>query len=374
MDVENNFDAVVPAYSCNFSNFQLSPCFDVDIGFLVYCSRTMLFCFGKALFDCELNAAHMELCAAAGVTHYPTLMFIGSGKFYDTDPFSKLLLGKQAAGMMGESPIPNTVKYQGNWQYFDSILDWIKAMQGLSRLHKWNTEGFGKRLRTFLLPRKKNNGQLPLGIPGGSASISGSSDGTAGASGTSGRDTSFLEAQVDKWKKSADDMTKVATRAATMMDTLLFSENYTDMFTFLDDQNAWNDVKTYENMDDIYRACVLETSIDYCQRLSDPVGTKVVDDLVASDLTSEELVAASDDIEKLILEALAKKEPYCAILDSCIRDGLKDPACRPKTCPFANDLACRMLTSCQDPSVIKEYADALKLDIDTLLPQAAASK
>lgn len=322
-----------------------------------------------ALFDCELNDAHMQLCSAAGITHYPTLMFIGSGPFYDKDPISRIIFGKKSAGMMGASPIPNAVKYQGNWQLIESILDWIKTMQGLSRWHIWSTEGFGKRLRTFMLPKRKKTTQLPLGVPGGASSFSSSAATTktklGTSSGVSDETVAYLEKQVGVWKNATDEMTKVASRAATMMSTVLFGGNSTDMYTLLDERKAWNNIGSYDSVDDILRACVLETSLDYCQRLADPVATKVVDDLLASNLSEDELLVASENIEKLILEALDKEEPYCVLLDDCIVGEMKDEACRPKTCPFTNDLACRLLTACKDPTIVEEYAEALKVDIVT---------
>lgn len=329
-----------------------------------------------ALFDCELNAAHLQMCESAGVTHYPTLMFIGSGPFYDKDPVSKLIFGsKRSIGMMGESPVRNTVKFQGNWQYYDAILDWIKTMQALSRLHTWSTEGFGKRLRTLFLPQKKKNVQLPLGVPGGVSSGSkiSTAANTKGGSGSAKKatnaDIALLEKKAEAWKNATEDMTKVATRAATMMDSVLFGDkNSTDMFSFLDEREAWKeDLQTYSTLNDVYRLCVMEVSLDYCQRLAEPVGTKVVDDLIASNLSSEELIKASEKVDKLIMDELSKREPYCAILDGCIVNHMADEACRPKTCPFTNDAACRLLTSCKDPSVMKEYAEAMKLDLETLV-------
>jgi hypothetical protein len=309
------------------------------------------------------------------------MMFIGSGTFYDTDPISKILWGKKSAGMMGESPIPNTVKFQGNWQFIDAIMDWVKTMQALSRWHMWTTEGFGKRLRTFFFPRRRTNEELPVGVPGGpSLSSSSSTSGTTatnGAGATSGKSdetVAFLEKQVDKYMKDTDDMTKIATRAATMMEKMLFGDDSTDMFTFLDERNAWKNTESYSDLDDIYRACVMETSLDYCQRLAEPMGTKVVDELLASNLNSDELLAASENIEKLIMDEISKKEPYCAILDVCIANNMQDDSCRPKTCPFTNELACRLLTNCEDRNVIIEYAEALKLDIDALLPPEGATK
>ena len=37
-----------------------------------------------ALFDCEKNARHAEVCLAAGVKAYPTVMHVGSGEIRDT--------------------------------------------------------------------------------------------------------------------------------------------------------------------------------------------------------------------------------------------------------------------------------------------------
>ena len=92
-----------------------------------------------ALFNCELNDQHIKLCDASGVTHYPTLMFAGAGPYVDSDPISSFVLGgrDKSAGPYGSSPLKRTVKFQGNLNVGDSVLDWIKAMQGLSRWYKW---------------------------------------------------------------------------------------------------------------------------------------------------------------------------------------------------------------------------------------------
>ena len=327
----------------------------------------------------------MELCKSIKVTHYPTLMFIGSGPFYDTDPITKLLLGKdKSAGVMGESPVPNTVKFQGNWQYTDSILDWIKTMQALSRWHTWSTKGFGKRLRNLILREKIQNEQLPLGVPGRSASSDSSSSSSSSVSSLKGgassstsaaatdADIEYLQKQVEKWQNATDDITKVAVRTATMLDSVLFeNEKSTDMFTLLDERDAWKDMKSATDLKDIYRFCVMEVALDYCQRFAETVGNKVVDKLIASDLSSEELMAASDNMDTLIMDELNILEPYCGILDTCIASDMKDESCRPKTCPFINENACRYTTSCYDPSVVVEYAEALKLDMDTLMKSSS---
>jgi len=351
-----------------------------------------------SLFDCELNSAHMELCKALSVTHYPTLLFIGSGPFHDTDPITKVLFGKKkSAGLMGESPVPNTIKFQGNWQYYDSILDWVKTMQALSRWHTWSTKGFGKRLRNLFLRTKIQNEQLPLGVPiktraaiGSSSkrsvttgSDSSNSAAAASASAAAGSITSstnnnesieYLEKQVTRWKDNTDKVTKIAVRTATMLDSVLFGDkNSTDMFTLLNERDAWKDMKSVININDIYRFCVMEVTLDYCDRVSDTLGTKVVDKLLASDLSSDELSYAADNMGTLIKDELKKQEPYCSIFDDCITNDMKDESCRPKICPFINENACRYTTSCMDPSVVDEYADALKLDLDTPVKSSSPS-
>ena len=92
-----------------------------------------------ALFNCELNTQHTKLCDAAGVTHYPTLMFIGSGPFVDSDPVSSFVLGgkDKSAGPYGPTKLKRTVKFQGDLNLGDSVLDWLRTMQGLSKWHQW---------------------------------------------------------------------------------------------------------------------------------------------------------------------------------------------------------------------------------------------
>jgi len=95
-----------------------------------------------ALFDCEKTAKHTELCAAAGISAYPTLMFVGSGEYHDTDFVTRSLVGKdKSAGPFGATTLRRTVKFQGNWQYGDQILDWVNIMRGLSSWHGFTESG-----------------------------------------------------------------------------------------------------------------------------------------------------------------------------------------------------------------------------------------
>ena len=61
-----------------------------------------------ALFDCEKSTKHTELCLAAGIKAYPTMMFGGSGTIHDTDVLSGSILGKdRSAGPFGATITPN---------------------------------------------------------------------------------------------------------------------------------------------------------------------------------------------------------------------------------------------------------------------------
>ncbi|KAG7348173.1 thioredoxin [Nitzschia inconspicua] len=321
-----------------------------------------------ANFDCELNAAHTTLCTAVGVQAYPTMMFIGSGPFYDTDPITGLLFGKdRSAGVMGHAPVAKTVKFQGNWQMTDSILDWIRTMQALSRFHVWSTMGFGKRLRSFFFrSNKSGNEALPIGVPGSREALMMSSmastpeKATTPSGDASNASVALLQRELDLYKNVTEELGKIADRTSTMMESILLSgDSYVDMFSVLDERNAWVDTAGNDMEDEVYRNCVLELSLDYCQRMATKVGTNLIDELEKSGKSTEEILQEATALETKILGLLAEKEPYCGILESCIKEKMKDEACRPKQCPFRNELACRYLTSCKDPSIMVEYSEAL---------------
>ncbi|KAL3943884.1 MAG: hypothetical protein SGBAC_002042 [Bacillariaceae sp.] len=317
-----------------------------------------------ALFDCELNLAHTEICKALNVDAYPTLMFVGSGPYYDTDPITKSIFGaKRSAGIMGESPVSNTVKFQGNWQYGDAVMDWIRTMQALSNWHLWTTKGFGQRLRNFFLPHKTPNDPLPVGVPrvGGSGN-SGGNEGTQGLADTA--KTAALEKQVEALVKTTNQLEKLAFRGDALLDTLLnpvtSSTLETDPYFSMKEHNVWESVaKKEENAENqILYSCVVQMSLDYCQRVSKEVATEIVLKLEATGQTIEEMLE-SPTLEQDILSAVAEIEPHCGLVDDCLVNSFADEKCRPDTCPFTNPNACRYLTACFDPIVQSDYAEAL---------------
>lgn len=315
------------------------------------------------LFDCEINNAHIQLCTALSITHYPTLLFIGSGTYYDTDPITSILLGKsRSTGMMGNAPVPNTVKFQGDWVYYDAILDWIRTMQGLSNWHNWIAQGLRKRIMNFFLPqRTKKNTPLPVGVPGPKRTGGGGGGGIkTGKTGIDQEQIEYLESQADYWKNRTTSLQGVVSRAGILVDALMFNDPATsDLFATMDERQAWERKNPPDAVDEVYRNCLMELSLDYCQRLASNEGTKLLDEMIASGMTDEELMNTFDTFETNLTSIVSTQEPYCGIVDKCIASGMEDEACRPKTCPFVNDAACRYLIACMDPEIMEGYADAL---------------
>lgn len=308
-----------------------------------------------SLFDCEMNEAHGELCSKLNIEAYPTMMFVGSGPYHDTDPITKSVFGKRSAGIMGESPLINSVKFQGNWQYGDAILDWIRTMQALSNWHLWTTEGFGRRLRNFLLPHKIPNVPLPVGVPGVGAAAA-----TAAFS-NDAKKAKALEREVDL-------LTKMIVGGDRTIQNLLLPQSNQDMFALMNEENVWENVRTVgaSEQQRILYSCLAQMALNYCQRVSSKVATELITQAEAGGVASLEEILGMPTLEQDILNLVQEQEPYCGLMDKCVVSGFSDKQCRPDSCPFQNDLACRHLALCLDPEVQKEYAAALSAEQATI--------
>jgi len=309
------------------------------------------------LFDCELSVEHGKMCTEVGINAYPTLVFIGSNdKFRDTDPITRILKGKdKSAGPAGAAMLPRTVKFQGDWQYTDSIKDWIYAMQGLSTWNSWVSDGFVHNLRTRFVPfmrknrRKNGNGNddsLPVGIP---------------SSSTANMQT--LETSLMTITAAGELMERAATHASLLLDSVLFPPKDTDVFTILTSNGpaAWK--KDNFNSDPetrVLRACVVELALDYCSRLSTRLTNEYVEELLASGFDAT--TANMEDVQAGLKKRLSEKEPYCAVFDDCFeQDFQSSEQCRPHVCPFSESAGCSYLTACLDTSIQTEYAIALNI-------------
>jgi len=391
-DEENKYvgiDASIMFYAswCNNCH-KFAPVWDT-IGQLVQAGTTQSNLI-LALFNCELNAQHTRLCDASGVTFYPTLLFVGAGTYVDSDPVTSLLLGgkEKAAGQYGATKLKRTVKFQGNLNVGDSVLDWVRTMQGLSRWHKWShmEGGWLKMIRSlFINPFEKKkkgkdksnqNNSLPVGVPMmGHLSYSGSSNGSAKSPLVLQKELNEVENKV-KSMKAESDKNKLATEhAGLLIDSFLFpkvndssdgadEKGALDVFSYMSEKSAWNkttdsiegsEVSIEKDEEIVVKTCVVDMTLDFCTRLSTKLTTKYLDGL---DLLDE--YPSFSEMEAQLRDIVKDAEPYCAKFDDCFANGFKDEDCRPTVCPFKNDSACIYVGACLSNAVMKEYKDALQ--------------
>jgi hypothetical protein len=357
LDNYAGYDAAIMFYApSNNNSYAFSPLWRL-IGELLHAgsSQSRLI---MALFNCELDYQHAQLCKALSITHFPTLLFVGSGPYHDTDPFTSALMGKKrSAGVMGNAPTINTVKFQGNWQHGQAIVDWLGTMQALSSWHQWTTQGFGKRLRFFFRRSKDEIIPLPIGIPptgiGRAASVGSSSSADKTAESVKLRAT---EENLSSMENEQEMLGVV--RTSVMLDTVFSGREYVDVFEML----AKEEGRELDDSNDILQACVLLLSIDYCRLVARHDAADYADDLAKSGNSIEGLT-----MEKLELDAKDRmrtsrtaNEPYCVILEQCLLvNGLQDEECKPQACPFKNESACRYLNSCLNPSIQSIISEAL---------------
>ena len=284
------------------------------------------------LFDCEADYDHMEACTKAGVTHYPTLMFLSQSK----------------QKLQSKNPT-NAAIFPGNWQYGDAVLDWLKAMSALS---SWHRAGWGKRLRDLLLGRRKSDSEksLPIGVSQGHGSVT-------------------LQTALREAENQHTEAQELLLRSSNMIDTLLFpvrttnsselefnGKLFADVFALIDP--SW---RSAAPMDQVIRTCVMELSLDYCGRLSSHIASewiaafKDVTQISEQDYKAYELNQAA---------SIENAEPYCAVVEDCILSDFAGEHCRPSTCPFKDSVACRYMTTCLTPQLQEEYAIAMDLDLN----------
>lgn len=335
-----------------------------------------------ALFDCEKNTRHAELCLAAGIKAYPTLMFVGSGEFHDTDPITSSILGEdKSAGPFGASPLRRTAKFQGNWQYADQILDWVNVMRGLSSWHSMSESGplrfFRNGMFNFITGGKAskygkgNKGKeesLPVGVPPGfQAELRG-----AGATTASAQEVKDLETKLNTTVQEKELYERAVTHSGYLLESVLFppaegdSSAPKDPFSILGKSEAWfQNVTTLppgspnSEHPSVVRSCVIELALDYCTRVTTRATNAYLEELGA--IPESDPFPSMAEIEARLLSDVNEVEPYCGLVESCILGNFEDEGCRPAMCPFRNEAACHYLMSCMDPNVQDEYGVALGL-------------
>lgn len=341
-----------------------------------------------ALFDCEKDTRHMELCVAAGVKAYPTMMFVGSGEYHDTDLITRSVVGKdKSAGPFGATTLRRTVKFQGNWQYGDQILDWVNIMRGLSSWHSMSESGPLRRLRNGifgLLGRRgggkkgsmaKDSGSLPVGVPPGfqpeirAASVSSS----GGDSMVNSKAMADLELKLNATKKEKELYEKAVSHSSYLLDGLLFPQDdgnttgeHRDIFNILTNTDGWFKNATTvpagaasDEHPSILRSCALELTIDYCSRITTRETNAYIAEL--NKIPEEDPFPTLDEIESQLMDNVRRHEPYCPLVESCMLTNFESAECRPEKCPFENKAACHYLETCLDSNIQNEYGFALGL-------------
>jgi len=355
-----------------------------------------------ALFDCEKNTQHTELCVAAGIIAYPTIMYVGSGEYHDTDILSSSVLGKdKSAGPYGATTLRRTVKFQGNWQYGDQLLDWVSIMKGLSSWHAVTESGPLRGLRNGIFrlitggkykggkkggSKMGKEGSLPVGVPPtfqtelrgmGSVSAAGSVVATS-AGAASAQEVKDLELKLNVTTEEKKLYEKAVTHSSYLLDGLLFKNSKnanTDTpsrnpFTILTNSNGWytnaTTLPTATTPNDehptILRSCTLELSIDYCSRVTTHSLDTYMVELAA--IPEADPFPTLEEIETRLMDDVREQEPYCGLIEICMVSDFEGEECRPAKCPFENGAACDYVESCFDPKIQNEYGVALGLILE----------
>ena len=345
-----------------------------------------------SLFNCELDTTHMKLCKAAGVTHYPTLLFIGSGTFHDKIPFV-------SQDKNPGNTLPRTVKYPGaNLAIGDAVLDWIKTMQGISTWNKWNRHGWVHWLRQrFSFPgfgSKKssssssssstNEKALPVGVPFSNNPSEGQQQTSVSTKELEAKVKS-METQIKTLKSKNEELDLATNHAGWIIESFLFPNNknitgmvqevddkyaHVDIFELMTETNVWDvsilkTESTSELTDGkILKSCVADIALDYCTRASTKLTNdylKKIDDDIKADanVTYPTLATMESELKDIVKE----EEPYCSIIASCYKSDFAASStddCRPAKCPLKNDSACRYVSAtCLSSDVQDEYRKAL---------------
>mmetsp|Transcript_7098 Transcript_7098/g.10171 ORF Transcript_7098/g.10171 Transcript_7098/m.10171 type:complete len:573 (-) Transcript_7098:48-1766(-) len=368
-----------------------------------------------ALFNCELDNTHAKLCDAAGVNQYPTLLYIGSGNYHDVDPVTSVIFGgkDKAAGPAGSAKLDRTVKFQGNLNLGDSVLDWVKTMRGLSTWHRWNhgdstgKPGWLGKIRrgiwdtvtlgifTSKDKRKTSTTQLPVGIPYGSVNGPISSFPTSSQL-PSQKELDDAQNKIKSLESKVQIYKDASTHGGYLIESFLFPQqveymsngdqslagdgkyselsNHTketrivDIFDVMTKNNTWHtDTNSFdksslnleEKNDILIKSCFVDLTLDYCKRLSTKVTNDYIDTLKnVTDLPS--FATMESEVKNLI----EKEEPYCSGFYACVKAQFQGDdeimkKCRPSSCPFRNDNACTYVASCMSKNIQAEYHDAV---------------
>jgi len=327
-----------------------------------------------ALYDCERGTLSKQICQAAGVASYPTLMYVSQHTvFHDTDWFTSKLFGmKRSCGPMGCTKQSHTVKFQGDWRYGEEIYDWIIVMGGLSKWSKWSKswkDSWNNRRKSG--SKKLSAQPLPVGIP--NSSSSGTSSTTSFSATTKPTSTgdeqvvTQLQSKLQEVQKKSKQYQDATKHAGLLIDSILFhgqtdsvtskaNQTLSDPFVIIHQGDLWNKFHMkLPKEESIILSCVMDLSVDYCTRHT------LNKFKMNATKTTVSASSSSDNTTTTENTSVVLEEPYCNIIDNCLKNSFKPKECQPASCPFNNQLACKYVSSCLNSQVQEEYAVALGL-------------
>ena len=338
-----------------------------------------------ALFDCEGSTKHTSLCNTAGVTHYPTLMFVGRDELHQLNT-------KKERDILGSKhkKLRRVARFRGNWQYGEQILDWIQFNQTWSRWKAFSySNPFMRCLRKiFTLPFLRGGLQinhdgtpdggsliedtsLPVGVPLTTiSSLSGN---------TSTQELNQAKNKLEDLTSRAELLEKTLEHASNLLEAVLLPQlnitndnstattpaNNTDIFQHLKQEDMYTRAAVsgaFKNDPEavLLKSCMADLSVDYCNR----VLMSIVNDPQFLDsfptTAKQDEAKLMKEIELKLYDIRNKTEPFCAIVDTCVSNEFSTPECQPDECPFKNPNACRYVDSCRTEDIMKEYKEELK--------------
>jgi hypothetical protein len=307
-------------------------------------------------------------------------------------------------GPYGPTKLSRTVKFQGNLNIGDSVLDWIKVMKGLSTWYKWNhmqggwLSSFRRLFKLPLLSSTPNTASytgatqsiadaLPIGVPPLlTATATSTTDTTTKSSYLLQKELSNTEEKMQQIQKDLDTHKLASSHAGFIIDAMLFpitgasssttidtannsTSSYVDVFTVMSEHNAWeangddpvSNMSSFSSTTDhkyaiVLQTCVVDLTLDYCTRLSTKLTNQYLDSLKDSDST----YPSFDQMEQDLKDIVKSNEPYCSLFNTCYQNYFDTDECKPGICPFQNANACLYVGSCLSTYVKEEYEDLLK--------------
>jgi hypothetical protein len=268
--------------------------------------------------------------------------------------------------------------------------------------------GGGTRSRDSRTTKRKSGGgdeSLPVGVPPNFQTELRGSGGTVSAAEVDKAQQKVrdLEKKLNATIKEKGLYEKANLHSGYLLEGLLFPRmegkstvNRRDPFTILTRSDGWyrnatslstdKDGKIVTPNDEhptILRSCALELIVDYCTRVTSRATNAYIKELNA--IPESDPFPTLDEIETRLLDDVKKIEPYCGMIESCVRNNFESSTnsstistipttsiiesdessasltCRPPKCPFVNNAACAYIECCLEPNVQDEYGVALGL-------------